>query len=107
MTFWRAIPDVLDRRLSEAKPAEEGGVPPYCPLNMNRMCLKLTEISRSGNGSFSIVCKKCHVGDVTLGGASLFTSGFQFPVGHDLYRLTYSGDFPRNVYFRSERCSKV
>jgi len=59
------------------------------------------------NGSFSIVCEKCHVGDVTVGGASVvFTSGFRLPVGHDLSHSTCSGDFLVNTCFRCERCSK-
>jgi len=59
-------------------------------------------------GGFSTVCEKCHFGDITVGGASVvFTSGFRFPVGHNLYRSTSSGDVLRNVYFRPERCSKV
>jgi len=60
------------------------------------------------NGSFSNVCEKCHVGDVTVGGASVVsTSGFRFPVGHDLTRSTCCDDCLENVYFRRERCSKV
>jgi len=75
---------------------------------MNRMWLKLTDILRSENGGFSIVCEKCHVCDVTLGGASVVsTSGFWFPVGHDLNRSTCSGEFLVVAYFRCERCSKV
>jgi len=72
------------------------------------MWLKLTEISTFENGGFSIGCEKCHVGDVTVGGASVVsTCGFRFAVGHDLCRLMFSGDFLVNIYFRCERCSKV
>jgi len=57
---------------------------------------------------FLIVCEKCHVGDVTVGGASIVsTSGFRFPVGHDLNRLSCSGEFLVVAYFRRARCSKV
>jgi len=41
---------------------------------MNRMWLKLIEISTFENGGFSIVCEKCHVGDVTVGGASVVST---------------------------------
>jgi len=52
--------------------------------------------------------RKSHVGDVTVGGASVVsTSGFRFPVGHDLNRSTGSGEFLVVTYFRCERCSKV
>jgi len=82
-------------------------VPPYPPPNMNRMWLKLTEISRLENGSFSNACEKCHV-NVTVGGASVAsTSGFRFLVGHDLNGTTCSGDFLANTYFRSDGLSKV
>jgi len=61
---------------------------------MNRMWLKLTEISTFENGGFSIVCEKCQVGVVTVGGGWVIsTSGFLFPVGHDLYRSTCHCDF--------------
>jgi len=60
----------------------KGGVPSYYPPNMNGMWLKLIEISTFENGGFSIVCEKYHVGDVTVGDASVVsTSGFRFPVG--------------------------
>jgi len=75
------------------------GVPSYYPPNTNRMWLKLTKISRSEDGGFSIFCEKCHVGDVT--------SGFRFPVGHDLNRSTCSCECLVVTYFRCERCSKV
>jgi len=75
---------------------------------MNRMWLKLTEISGSEVGDFRLLCEKCQVGDVTVGGRRVVSiSGFLFPVGHDLNRSKCSGDFLGNVYFRSERCSKV
>jgi len=71
---------------------------------MNQMWLKLIEISAFENGGFSIVCVKCLVGDVTVGGASVVsTSGIRFAVGHNLC----SGDCLVNIYFRCERCSKV
>jgi len=39
----------------------------------------------------------------SLGGASVVsTSGFLFPVGHDLNRSMCSSDFLGNAYFRSK-----
>jgi len=48
--------------------------------------------------------EKCHVDDVTVGGASVVsTSGYLFLVGHNLNRSTFSGDFLGNAYFWSEK----
>jgi len=56
----------------------------------------------------TIFCEKYHVGDVTVGGASVVsTSSFRFPVGHDLNRSMCSGEFLVVAYFRRERCWKV
>jgi len=86
----------------------KGNVFSYWPPNVNRMWLKLTEISTFENGGFLFVCEKCNVGDVTVGGVSVVsTSGFRFPVGYNLYRSTCSGDCLWSVYFRSEGCSEV
>jgi len=105
--LWRAIPNVSGRRLSKKNIWKED-VPSYYPSNMNQMWLKLTDISRSENGGFSIVCEKCHVSDVTVGGASVVsTSDFRFPVGHNLSRSRCSGKFLVVAYFRRERCWKV
>jgi len=44
--------------------------------------------------------RKCHVGDVTAGDASVVsTTGFH--IGHNLGRSTCSGDFLGNTYFQS------
>jgi len=52
--------------------------------------------------------EKCLVGDVTVGGGWVVsTSSFRFPVGHDLNRLTCSGDCLGNVYFQFGERSKI
>jgi len=72
----------------------KGDIRPYRPPNKNRIWLKLTKISRSKFGVFSIVCGKCYFCDVSVGGASVVsTSGFLFPVEYDLNRSTGSGKF--------------
>jgi len=98
--LWRAIPDVVGRQLSEAKPAEEGGCSLLPTAKYEQHMVKTDRDNDVTKWRFSIICKKCQVGDVTVGGGRVaFTSGFLFPVVHDLNRSTCRCEFFVNAYF--------
>jgi len=88
LNFGCAIPDVLDRRLSEAKSAEEGSSTPLLIAKYEPDTVKTDRDNDVTKWWLSILGEKCQVCDVTLGGGRVvFTSGFLFPVGLDLYCL--------------------
>jgi len=95
---WRAIPDVSSRRLSEAKMAEKGVCFPLLATKYGPDMVKTDRNIKVGKLWFFDCLRKCHVGHVTVGGASVVsTSGFRFPVGHDINRSTCSGNFLENA----------
>jgi len=108
---WKAflsIPDVYGRRLSEAKPAKEGGCTPSLTTKYEPDTVKTDRDNDVTKRRFLIFCEKCQVGDVTVCGVWVVsTCGFLFPVGHDLNLSTCRWDFFGNAYFRLGECSKI
>jgi len=66
--FVRMLPDVLGRRLSEAKPAEGVGSSALLTTKYEPDVVKTDRDNDVTKWRLSIFSEKCHVGDVTVGG---------------------------------------